>query len=53
MTKGTLLKLTTAELLQKAAAADRIAKDRDRWKGRALTAEGQLSSLRNLLRPAA
>ncbi|MFJ1662266.1 MULTISPECIES: hypothetical protein [Streptomyces] len=53
MTKGTLLKLTTAELLEKAAAADRIAKERDRWKGRAVTAERQLNNLRNLLRPAA
>ncbi|MEV6421815.1 hypothetical protein [Streptomyces sp. NPDC051662] len=51
--KDRLLELTTAQLLEKAAAVDRIVKDRDRWKNRATTAERKLKSIQNALRPAA
>jgi hypothetical protein len=50
--KDQLLKLTTTELLEKAAAADHIAKDRDRWRARATKAERKLRSIQNALRPA-
>ncbi|GLF98261.1 hypothetical protein [Streptomyces yaizuensis] len=50
--RSQLLGLTTAQLLEKAAAADRITKDRDRWKSRALTAERKLKSIHHALRSA-